>query len=269
LPAAVAPPPYHAPHAPRFPRTPIGCHLTAAVESPQAKPRTSISRVHEHRMSPYISFLRFLCQFSSARPKPHSRPSPSTPAALGIAVGSRHQAPLAPIDPRASFPVPHWCSLTPWCSSISIGTLLPMKRRRRRLRPRRGTSLSGLSQLQLTPHRVSSHRQDAFRPLLRHPRAPEYSPRHFFPIAGRWSLLHCHNRPPSSDPVQLKAYEHPVVRLPPLRPHRRRPSSPEMAAQPLPPFTSGQGPEVRRSKSPGGYLQTTRLRETVPLGTSV
>jgi hypothetical protein len=268
LPAAVAPPRYPAPRVPRFPRTPVGRHLTAAVESPQAKPRTSISRVHEHRMSPYISFLRFLCQFSSARPKPHSRPSPSTPAALGIAVGSRHQAPLAPIDPRASFPVPYWCSPTPWCSPISVGALLPTKRRRR-LRPRHGISLSGLPQLQLTPHRASSHRQDAFRPLLRHPRAPEYSSRHFFPTAGHRSLLHCHNRPPSSDPVQLNAYEHPVVPLPPLRPHRRRPSSPEMAAQPLPPFTSGQGRRVRRSKSPGGCLQTIGLRETVLLGTPV
>jgi hypothetical protein len=141
--------------------------------------------------------------------------------------------------------------------------------RRRRLRPRRGTSLSGLHQFQLTRHRASSHRQEAFRPLLRHPRAPEYSPRRFSPTAGRRSLLHCHNRPPSSDPVQLKAYEHPVVPLPPLRPHRRRPSSPEMAAQPLPPFTSGQGRRVRRSKSPGGCLQTIGLRETVLLGTPV
>jgi hypothetical protein len=142
-------------------------------------------------------------------------------------------------------------------------------RRRRRLRPRRGTSLSGLPQLQLTSHQASSHCQDAFRPLLRHPRAPEYGPRHFFPTAGRRSLLHCHDKPSSSDPVQLKACKHPVVPLPPLRPHRWRPSSPEMAAQPLPPFTSSQGPRVRRSKSPGGCLQTIGLRETILIGTPV
>jgi hypothetical protein len=90
-----------------------------------ANPRTSISCAHQHYMSPYVPFLQFLCHFSSTRPKPHCRPSPSTPATLGIAVGSRHQAPLAPIDPRASFLVPYWCSPTPWCSPISVGAILP------------------------------------------------------------------------------------------------------------------------------------------------
>jgi hypothetical protein len=36
MPAAVAPPRCPAPRAPRFPKTPVGRHLTAAMESPQA-----------------------------------------------------------------------------------------------------------------------------------------------------------------------------------------------------------------------------------------
>jgi hypothetical protein len=86
---------------------------------PTAEPQTSISRAHQHYTSLYIPFLRFPCQFSNTRPKPHCRSSSPPPATLGIAVGSRHQAPLAPINPRASFPIPCSCSSTPCCPPIA------------------------------------------------------------------------------------------------------------------------------------------------------
>jgi hypothetical protein len=63
--------------------------------------------------------------------------------------------------------------IAPNCSRSSVTD----ERRRRRLRPHRGTPLSGLPWFQLTPHRASSHRQEAFRPLLRYLRAPEHGPR--------------------------------------------------------------------------------------------
>jgi hypothetical protein len=153
-----------------------------------AKPRTSISRAHQHYMSPYIPFLQFVCQFSSARPKPHCRPSPSTPATLGIAVGSYHQAPLSPHRPLCELPRSLLVPTDPLVLSNFSRSPVTDECRRCRLRPRCGTSLSSLPQVQLTPHRASTHRQEAFRPLLRHPRAPEHSPRCSYPTASRRSL---------------------------------------------------------------------------------
>jgi hypothetical protein len=111
----------------RAPRLP---ELYSAATSPSlwrahSEPQTSISRTHQHYTSLYIPFLRFLGQFSSTRPKLHVRPSSPPPATLGIAVGSRHQAPLVPINPRTSFPVPCSCSSTPCCPPIAAGAPLP------------------------------------------------------------------------------------------------------------------------------------------------
>jgi hypothetical protein len=59
------------------------------------------------------------------RPKFHCRLFSPPPATLGIAVGSRHQASLAPINPRASFLIPCSCSSTPCCPPIAAGAPSP------------------------------------------------------------------------------------------------------------------------------------------------
>jgi hypothetical protein len=131
-------------------------------------------------MSPYIPFLRFLCQFPNARPKPHCRPSSSTPA-----TPARHGQP----PPSASRPHQPPCELhrpllvltDPLSPSNCSRSPVTDDGRRRRLRPRHRTPLSSLPRFQLTLHRASSHRQEASRPLLHRPRPPEHGPRRFPP----------------------------------------------------------------------------------------
>jgi hypothetical protein len=89
------------------------------------KPQYFSSRAHQHYTSLHIPFLQSLCQFSSARPKSYCRLSSSAPATLGLAVGSRHQTPLALTNPGASFSVPYSCSSTPCCPPIAAGAPLP------------------------------------------------------------------------------------------------------------------------------------------------
>jgi hypothetical protein len=92
---------------------------------PPGKPWSSyLSRA----LTPLAS-LHPVSPISLAFPKPqptlHCRLSSPAPATHGIPVGSHHQAPSAPINPRPSFPVAHSYSLTPCCPPIAARASSP------------------------------------------------------------------------------------------------------------------------------------------------
>jgi hypothetical protein len=122
----------------------------------------------------------FLRQFPNARPKPHCHPSSSTPA-MPTRRGQPPPSASRPHQPPCELPCPLLMLTDPLSPSNCSRSPVTDERRRCRLRPRRGTPLSGLQQFQLTPHRASSHRQEASRPLLHRPRPPEQGPRRFPP----------------------------------------------------------------------------------------